>query len=449
MAKQLLLYGTNFGIHTLDGSTYIQLQDQYFELDDPIVHDPNWKDADPSGFFERFLTQQLPAQRRNMIQKFGLALGLFRDAKPVEWPVAYDIRADVEAELGQPLEQFMAMGHLCYTLGAASLKGHQCNGTFTHLYLVEAFRQGFDFCIPEVWGKFLKKTSSNPAGFHQMSSRDLYQARQSEFAQFEFNALHRVPIIDVGNGRFVAVDPDLIVERTTLGVFYDLFERDGPDFAQRFGHVFDQFIGQLLGTVCASESLWSAATWDRGLGGRKPKNIGKHGDWVFLGESHNVIVECKSLRASLELTTYGSDDSVKATSVRIASALDQLASHDEAIQRGQWIVHGLPIKPSVGLIVTYGRLQTINGTFMRNRIKRELAALGLKSMPYVVLSLEEFDMAIRLVELGHRFDGVVTSLAAKESFEPLALFADELESEALSSFTHSKGREFMDAVSPK
>lgn len=450
LAKQLLIHGSNLGVRLLDGPGFIRLQDQFFQLDDPIVHDPKWKEADPTGFFERMLTQQLPAQRRNMLQGYGLALGLFRDAGVVEWPVEYDLRADIEGELEMPVERFMSMGHLCYALRRASWQGHECNGTFDHMYLVDAFRQGIAFCVPEVWGKFLAKVSCDRDTFRVVTSSELYRVKNSLFAQFEFNPLHRYPIIDVGAGRFIAVDPDLIVERTTFGLFYDLFERHGPTFAEKFGYVFDQHVGHLLGSVCAAESLWSAAAWECSLAGKKPKHTGKIGDWVFLGEKCNVLVECKSLRPTLELTTYGSDDSVKATVGRIASALEQLVRHDMTIQLGQWQPHGLPVKPAVGVVVTYGRIQTINGPFVRRRIKQVLADKGLKPIPFIVLSLAEFDMAIRLVELGHPFDDVIESLAKNEdSFEPLAKYAVELKIDALSSFTHTKGKAFLNSIIPE
>ncbi len=263
LAKQILLHASNLGVYPLDGPRFIRLQDLYFKLDDPIVHDPTWKDADPTGFFERLLAQQLPSQRRNMIQKYGLALGLFRDAGPVRWPVAYDLKDDIERELGTPIEQFMAMGHLAYALRRASLNGHECNGTFDHMYLVEAFRQGFEFSTPEVWRTFLTRAACGRDAFRVACQNDLYRVKDALYTQFEFNPLHRYPIIDVGSGRFVAVDPDLVVERTTFGLFYDLFERDRTVFAERFGYVFDQLVGNLLGSVCPPQALWSAAAWER------------------------------------------------------------------------------------------------------------------------------------------------------------------------------------------
>ncbi len=449
LAKQLLLHGSNLGAYALDGPRFTRLQDLYFQLDDPVARDPTWKHADPTGFFERLLTQQLPSQRRNSIQKYGLALGLFRDAGPIRWPVFYDLRQAIQNELGLPVDQFMTIGHLCCALRRASLNGHECHATFDHMYLVEAYRLGFEICVPEVWAKFLAKVSRNRDNFREVCDRELYRVKDPQYAQFEFNPLRRYPIIDVGGGRFVAVDPDLIVERTTLGLFYDLFERDGREFSERFGYVFDQFVGNLLGSVFSAARLWSASAWESAAQGAKPKSIGKLGDWVYTGESHNVLIECKSLRPSLELATYGSDESVDATIRRIGSALEQLHHHDRSILQGQWQAHGLVAKPAVCVVVTYGRIQTINGPFVRRRIREELASKGLEILPFVVLSLEELDMALWLVELGRRFDDVISSLASSDdSFEPLAKFAEELRTRAVSAFTKEKGEAFMNGIMP-
>src|SRR4029077_20881097 len=127
--------------------------------------------------------------------------------------------------------------------------------------------------------------------------------------------------------------------------------------------VFDQLVGTLLRTVCPPERVWSAAAWESTLVAKKPKNVSKIGDWVYLGQNRNVLIECKSLRPSLELRTYGSDKSVQDTRGRIASALEQLIGHDRSIQQRQWEAEGIQPKPSVCVVVTYGRIQTINGPF--------------------------------------------------------------------------------------
>lgn len=165
LAKQLLLCASNLGPYPLNWPRYERLLDLYFQLEDPIAHDPTWPTADPTGLFERLLGQQIPAQHRNLIQKYGLGLALFRDAGSVEWPISYDLKANVEGDLGIPIEQFMAMGHLCYALPTASINGHPCVGTFTPMQLVEAFRQGIQFSVPEVWGRFLPRVACDRDAF--------------------------------------------------------------------------------------------------------------------------------------------------------------------------------------------------------------------------------------------------------------------------------------------
>jgi hypothetical protein len=444
LAKQLLLNASNLGLYQLDGPKFHRLMDLFFKLDDPIVGDPKWPTADPTGFFERMLAQQMPSQHRNILQHLGLGLGLFRDMGLIQTLEAYDIRTEIETALEMSVEEFMAMGFLCSALQTATHNGRRCQGTFNHLHLVEANFQGLRFCRPELWERFIPLIACDRTKFRQICDDSQYKVRDARYTQFEFNPLIRYPILDVGGSRYIAVDPNLVIERTTLGLFYDLFERDGLEFSSRFGYVFDRFVGNLLGSVCPSESLW----WEADGSRQKPKNVGKVSDWVYLGKSTTVLFECKSLRPSLELVTYGSDESVQTTRRRIVSALEQLIGHANSIQNGKWVAHGLKPKPAVGVVVTYGRIQTVNGPFMRQRIAQDITDKGLAPIPHVVLSLEDLDHVIRLVELGHALDEVIVKLASAEnSFNPLQQYADLFKGQrANSDFSFNRGQRFMDMV---
>lgn len=171
IAKQILLRASNFGRYPLSLPRFQRLLDLYFELDDPIVGDPNWKHSDPTGCFVRMLAQQMPSQHRNMIQKYGLALGLFRDAGPITWPFNYDLREDIEGTLGITIEQFMTMGFLCLALRTAR---YPCMGTFTPNALAEAFAQGITVSVPEVWNEFLPKVACDQNTFRRTSDREVY-----------------------------------------------------------------------------------------------------------------------------------------------------------------------------------------------------------------------------------------------------------------------------------
>lgn len=446
LAKQLLLHASNLGVGTMNWGRFRCLSGMCVNLDDPIQHDPNWKHADPSGFFERMLAQQITPQRRNLIQKYGLALGLFRDVGPVDWPKPYDVRADMEAELRIPLEQFMGMGHVTFALRTAKHQNNECIGTFKPMMLAEAFRKGIEFCVPEVWTPYLDRVSCTRDEFREISAAPIYNVQSHLFEQFGFNPLRRFPIINLGESRYLAVDPELVVERVTLGLFYDLFERDRTQFSERFGYAFEQFIGQLLGSVCPSDRLWSAAEWERTTGQSKRQSL-KLGDWAYVGDSCTVLLECKSLRPTLELTTYGSDRSLVDLTRRVAAALEQLIGHTQGINDGKWEQSGLSKAPTVGVIVTYGKFYTVNGPFARKCIRKSIIDSGKIAIPFIVLSLDELDTALRLVETGHSFDTLIQSLASDEdSFDPLHKYHEELRERAVSSFTFAKGEEFMERV---
>ncbi len=443
LAKQLLLNASDLGTTTLGWDQFQHLTGLCIGLDDPIQHDPNWKHADPSGFFERLLAQQIRSQNRNTLQKYGLALGLFRDVGTVEWPKSYDLRLEIENELGMAVESFMQLGQVALALRTASLNGNKCIGTFTPMMLAEAFRQGITCCVPELWTPFLERVSCDRDRFRQLANENFYFVEDDLFQQFGLNPLRRFPITRLGHDHYLAVDPELIVERVSSGLFYDLFERGGTQFSNQFGYAFDQFVGQLLSSACPEDRLWSAAEWEQSQGRRKPQSM-KIGDWAYIGKDHTVLVECKSLRPTVELTTFGTDDSVAKVANRVASAVKQLTGHAASINDGKWEESGLYARSMFGVVVTYGKFFTINGPFTRKRIRKILTDEGLAPIPFVVLSIEELDSVLRLVELGNNFDAVINRCATDEdSFDPLFKFQDELMQCAVSSNTFARGDEFL------
>jgi len=444
LAKQLLLHASNFGVRNMNWGNFCHLSSMCINLDDPTQHDPNWKHADPSGFLERLFHQQIGPQQRNPVQKFGLALGLFRDAGPIDWPKPYNLRAELESELQVTLDQFMGMGFITFALRAAKHQGNECMGTFTPMTLARAYDCGYEFCVPEIWSPYLDRVSATRADFQEALATPHFQVESEFFEQFGFNPLRRSPIIKLDAKRYLAIDPELVIERVTLGLFYDLFDRNGTHFSERFGYAFEAFVGQLLSAVCPVDRLWSAAEWEKS-DGRLNRQSQKFGDWAYIGDSCTVLLECKSMRPSLELTTLGSDHSVVALRERVSSAVQQLMGHSQGISDGKWEQFGLPKAPTVGVVVTYGKFFTINGPFARKKIRDALSDTGQDTIPFVVLSLDELDTALWLVEKGYPFDALIQSLVENEdSFNPLHKYHNRLRERAVSSFTYNKGKEFMD-----
>jgi hypothetical protein len=258
--------------------------------------------------------------------------------------------------------------------------------------------------------------------------------------------LKRFPIIDIGNQQFVAVDPDLIMQRVSLGLFYDLFEKHGTSFSTSFGFVFDEFVGTLLSQVCKSSSLWSELECKQRLRtNRKPPS--KNADRAVLTHSKIILFECKSMRISLRQATYGFDTDVGELTNRIAGAVRQMSEHAISIKKGEWSTLGLGPTDCFGIIVTYGEVFTANSPFMRDRIAETLKLNGIVPLPWIVLSLVDLDALVSLMEMGIRIEDFVdTFKEEKDFFGPLARYKDELRKNGTSSFAKLKASEILDNI---
>jgi hypothetical protein len=434
LAKHVILNSSIVGPLAMDFSKYRRLAGMYFDLEDPIISQPGWKSADPTAFFERFGGMQLPSQQLIPFREYGLALALFRDSGVCP-NSGFDIRAECERVLGMTVEQFMQFGFMCM----ASMTGAHQPLTFD--YFVKAYTLGFKFSIPEVWSSFLRRVASTPEQFRDVCFRPEYRVDDERYVPSEFNPLLRHPLIEIKAGHFLAPDPMLLVARTTWGLFYDLFERYGGSFTKRFGDVFGSLVGQLLRSVYPGIAIWSDD------GDRQTGPPGRRGDWAYKGKSRTVLIECKSLRPNINLMALASEASVADAARRVAEALDQLGEHDAAIQRGDWSGQGLSPGPTVHVVVTYGRFSTINGPFFRKRIEAQLK--GKKAVaPYVVLSIQELDCVIRLVELGRHIDDLALEMAKDESFDVLHKYHAEVAKMAVSTFSAERARGFLDGIAP-
>jgi hypothetical protein len=447
IAKWILLEASNLGVYTLDWARFERLKNLWIALPDPIQNDPSWPTADPTGFFERLFAQQLPAQRQIQLRDIGLALALFRDAGTPVYAEEYHLRSELEAELGLPIETFMKMGHLCLAIRRATLHSHPIPATFTHMDFVQAWKEGLTWCDQNVWEPFLRRVACTPQQFQEYRNCSEYRVTDVQFIAFEFNPLFRFPLIEIHTGKFLAVDPRLLISRVTWGLFYDLFERDRTNFSERFGDVFAKLIGNMLSSVCPSHSLWSDSEWTGRACQDDPRLKKKRGDWIYKGRDAVVLIECKSLRPSLPLTQYGKVEDVQNLVGRVAAALRQVMEQANAIQQGKWTDEGLPTFQTACVLLTYGRFNTVNLPFFRRRVRQKLSEQGLPEQPFVILALEEFDMVIRLVDQGEPLDKVLLELAkVEDSGEVLQRYGTQLAQDCVSMFTRRIGRTFLDSL---
>ena len=129
---------------------------------------------------------------------------------------------------------------------------------------------------------------------------------------------------------------------------------------------------------------------------------------------------------------------LKQSSHDIAKAIQQLTEHSDAVDKGEWTAEGLFSRPATMLVVTLGRIETISGPFFRKWIDEELNALGVSPPRYLVLSIEELDSVVWLVECGEDFGQILELLATEASFDPLQAFIEKLRVRAASSLLSTR-----------
>jgi hypothetical protein len=404
LAKWLILESEEPNLYDMNWDRYRRLQNLFFQIDDPIVNDPDWAEAETSGFFERLFTQQTSVQEKLTSREFGLALALYRDCGTPRNNTEFDLKTELESVLTMSIEHFMAMGLLTTRLHLATHNRFPVYGTLRPKLFEKAHKDGIKWCRREIWEPFLQQVACTPDEYRNSRSRPGYRVGDLRYLTFEFNPLERYPIIDVGNEHLIAVDPNLTLKRVTRGLFFDLFERRGTAFSNDFGSVFGRLVGELLQSVCQGDSLWFDDEDVKSKTRKEKAKRPKRGDWAFKGSKCTVLFECKSLQPSLKLRHFGSQESIDELRERIVEGLEQVICQGNDMQLGNWASKGLPPAPFLPVLISYGRFFAVRLPGFRNRIRKALEAKDLGGHPFAILSIDEFDTVVRLAEIGLPID---------------------------------------------
>jgi hypothetical protein len=436
IVKYLMQHGRMNTPVALDAPNFPNVLHCAFQL---AIADPLSDSSDSSvhGYLVRMMSQQMG--RQIIAQSYGLAIGLFQDLDTVAGPKPIDLRREVEDAIKMPVELFMRIGQAAHAATCAKHGSVHLRGTLNLDWLSKAAIDIPDIPWVEKWPDFVRVTSFDQQRFNA-------EAQQSDVDHdyaYGLSPLRRHPLIQVAPDRFIAVDPLLVVERTSWGVFYDIFEKYQKDddlsaFTEPFGYAFERFVDNLLQSALAADSIWRetdspAANRIKDSKGR----VHQIGDLAYRSKSNPVLIEVTSARPTREYCALARKDDLQRAATRIAKEVLQTFDHIRSIQNNAWSDEGLVPGQWVGLVVTFGRFETINGPFFRKLINEQLGADASK--PYLVLSLVELDYVVKLVEGGRDFGALIAEFAADPSFDPVGgRYAEELRHDAVSSFAKAR-----------
>lgn len=417
---------------SINQKTFLELITLYEQIDDPIVHDPDFANRNPVEFFIRLGYQQIASQKRILLQSYGSAYLLFQEAAAkLADKIGYNIPERFEQISRLTIRQFMALGQVFFS-------AHLLHDTVTPKHLENAHKQGVGILTSENVENFLNLVACDYQRFRQVASQKPYAVDDPAYFLYEFNPLNKFPLIQIGKDEWTAPNPYLIIDRVTRGIYYDLLDADGVAFKeQALGQVFEEYIGILLKYVYQEPNVCREKTYGQ------PEQKGP-ADWTVIEGDTAILIECKSLVPRLDFNMLASQGEIQYYAKHIANnAVISRYRQIEAIQAGVPELQEFAGKDTKIVVLTLGAVQTGNSIFFKKEIDNIIVGKGINNLSYVIISLQEFEHLLSLVERGVTLTELLARLEGENQGKALDPYQDLLTQSAVPSLVARKGEEII------
>jgi hypothetical protein len=446
LARAILLHCAKREGKPLDGDTLVRVVRLLWDsqINDPASADLASGKTDVLGFLMRYGSAQTEREP-NPMQALGFAFALFTEAMPVGPGESMDIPQGIDAALGFPATEFMRAGLVSMSLqarqtpGGIGMSGIVRTGyVVDHLYMLGQNMERY-------WLEVTKRLACTPEHFRGRANREIERLDDGRAWLYAFNPLKDRPFIEVDDDEWVAPVPDYVAGRITRSMWHDLNAEYGKEFRTAFGYRFQNLIGHQTATSIGRRRVIQEHDLPPNVG----NEIGtKSADIVITGTHGHVLVECKALQANQHLLSSGRRKDVDQIIARFASAMVQVCEHAASIGRGEWAAHGIASKPCVGIVVSFGQVLGIQGQLLRARIAKHLADHNCKPIPYLLLSMHEYDTLLRLAELRFDVAKVVRSLSEDDSGHFPGRYHEHVAEDGISLTTSHWGSTVLKSLTP-
>jgi hypothetical protein len=129
--------------------------------------------------------------------------------------------------------------------------------------------------------------------------------------------------------KFIAPIPNVVVYRITIGLYYQLYNIYGEEFATNFGDLFELYVGKIIegfklsSTIIAEKDIDSYLPIKGKKGGKS-----RRPDWVIFTESGIILIECKATHYTQDTFEHGIDAKDTAWLTQIRKSLDQFSKFE-------------------------------------------------------------------------------------------------------------------------
>ncbi|MEQ9094799.1 MAG: hypothetical protein RIE32_00895 [Phycisphaerales bacterium] len=412
LARVIVLHCAEQGGRPMDGDTLVRVVRLIWETEQhpPASAELASGEADLLGFIIQLVSAQTE-RADNKKQAIGLAAGLFTDSMPVGPGETLDIPACLDAALGFPAIEYMRAGLVSMALQAKQTPGGIGMSGIVREDYVDGHLHMLGENMERYWRTVTQRLACTPEDFRAKAEAEINELGDDRYWLYAFNPLKDRPFIQVGDREWIAPVPDYVAARITRSMWHDANAARGKAFRSAFGFRFQNLVGRIATASIGRKRVIQ----EHDLPDKIGQKIGtKSADVIVTGPGCHALIECKALQASKRLLSLGRKKDVDYIAERLAGAMEQVCQHAASIGRGEWAAYGIPAKPCVGIVVSFGQVLGVQGTLLRDRVAKRLAEKKCTPIPYLLLSVNEFDTLLRLAE--RRFDlaKVVRTLSEEE-----------------------------------
>lgn len=246
--------------------------------------------------------------------------------------------------------------------------------------------------------------------FTSLSRRQLANRLRAEHALdegffYRYSSLREFPLVQIshhGRDEIACPIPTLLFWRITTGLYYTL--KDVPGFLPAFGASFEQYVGDILRRRITNRQMALLSEEEFHLGRHRKDTV----DWIVVqGDESALFVECKTKRLTWASKAGLSDLSALERDIdTLARAVVQVYKTIVDYRAGRY--------PHLAFIETrriYPAIVTLEDWYFFGRempdrldaaVRTGMAAAGLPVawldlMPYVILSVHEFEKAAGVI----------------------------------------------------
>jgi hypothetical protein len=259
------------------------------------------------------------------------------------------------------------------------------------------------------------------APFFALSSRTPTQIGERfrwvrDQTKLQFHSLIRsafleTPLIDFGEGRYVAPDPTLVFRHCEQGLYEAV--RQLPSFGGEFGDSVERYVRATVSAMSGVVRLCGKRELESSLRGKSCDFLAETADCIFLVEAKATTFRAKLLTEAAVLKDGSTG--------KVADALGQLRRTAADVRASAFAELGVDgSKPICAAVATYGRLPFANSDWYFEKFVRRMgtqgggpaAAPATLDAPPAIMSLDQLDMFVVLL---NRLGVTPTSVMAEKA----------------------------------